>query len=388
MVGLATSASATEHPRKKGEFLTPAELAELGEKSKVSYGSKSVASSADLPVYQPPGFPKDGPLKGTPYPEISRGDNGSRSLTSYQLSPVAKKVLEEAEPLFQANDYKQALAIYLDAVSKDPKCYVLYLSIGDCYLFSGNPVAALENYDKAIELNADDYHGYWFRASALLDLGKPEEARHAYARALAMSPGKPSLLKAINASSSRLGIHAREELFHPQAMARPEGDAYVVYFVDTTYWWLYGMCRAVWLAEEGHRMELTGKPEHKWTSTEELECTFILLMRYRTERDKEGAREPQLDFLLEIFDSEQLDAFVNYDFASRVTSDYAILLDDKSQEKMTKFVEQFVFQKDVRMVRPARFELATFGFVVRRSIQLSYGRTPGQGLLEAEVYHV
>ena len=43
---------------------------------------------------------------------------------------------------------------------------------------------------------------------------------------------------------------------------------------------------------------------------------------------------------------------------------------------------------DRGVVRPARLELATFGFVVRRSIQLSYGRTSRTTAMRGtEVYH-
>ena len=189
-------AAAEEKPGKRGHFLTPRELAELGDKSEVQYATTIVKNGSELPTFRHPGLPKSGPLQGTPYPEISRGAGGSRSLFSFQPSAVASEALEEAEPLFQSKEYTQALPIYREASLKDPKCYVLYMSIGDCYLFSGNPVAALDNYDKAIALNPDDFHGYWFRASALLELGKPKEARHAYAKALAMSPRNQTLFAA------------------------------------------------------------------------------------------------------------------------------------------------------------------------------------------------
>ncbi len=344
--GIVTIAAGSDTPGKKGHFLTPRELAELGEQSKVGYSTTIVKDGSELPAFDRPGVPKDGPVPETPWPVISRESGGSRSLFSFRLSPGTLKALKDAEPLFQSEEYPEALPIYLEASRKDPECYVLYLSIGDCYLFSGNPVAALDNYDRAIELDPADYHGHWFRASALLELGRAEEARHSYARALAMSPGNPSLLKAINGRSGRLGVRATEELFHPRATARPEGEEYRIYTVDVPHWWLYGLCRAVWLAEAGHRKDLTGKTEHTWTSTEELECTGILLASYRTTRDEEkGAREPELDRLLEVLDSRQLGAFVNYEFGSRVARDYTLLLDDDSQEKLARFVERYVFQK-------------------------------------------
>lgn len=345
-LSIATWVAGGESPASRGRFLTPAELAELGDKSEVQYATTIVKNGADLPTFRHPGFPKDGPSKGTPYPKISEGADGSRSLYSFRLSAVASKALEEAEPLFQAKQYAQALRIYREASLKDPQCYVLYLSIGDCYLFSGNPPAALDNYDKAIALNPDDFHGYWFRASALVELANPEEARHSYAKALAMSPRNPTLLKAVNARSDRLGTRAREELFHPQAMARPEGDKFVIYTIDVPHWWLYGLCKAVWLAEAGHRKDLTGSTDLHWTNTEELECMGNLLARYRTDRDEgKGPPEPELDLLLGILGSGNLGDFVNYQFGSQVTPDYAILLDRASQEKLLQFVEHYVFDR-------------------------------------------
>ena len=346
VAGITSWAASDEPAGEQGHFLTPRELAELGEKSEVQYATTIVKNVSELPAFRHPGLPKSGLLQGTAYPVISRGSDGSRSLFSFRLSALASKALEDAEPLFQSKDYTRALPIYRKASLKDPKCYVLYMSMGDCYLFSGNPVAALDNYDKAIALNPDDFHGHWFRASALIELEKPEEARHAYARALAMAPQNQSLLKAINSRTGRLGVHAKEELFHPRAMARQEGDKFVIYTVEGLHWWLYGLCKAVWLAEPGHRRDLTGSTDQRWTNTEELECMANLLASYRTEKDDgKVSPEPELDLLLDVLSSGSLGSFVNYQFGSQVTSDYAILLDDESQAKLSRFVEQYVFEK-------------------------------------------
>jgi len=52
LIFVATLAAGEENAGKKGHFLTPRELAELGDKSKVSYATTIVKSGADLPNFR------------------------------------------------------------------------------------------------------------------------------------------------------------------------------------------------------------------------------------------------------------------------------------------------------------------------------------------------
>jgi tetratricopeptide (TPR) repeat protein len=340
----AMKPSALAGDKEKSGVLSPAELAQLADKSKVKYGTKIVQSESELPAVTYPGYPS-APRSPMAYPIVAKVPNGSRSVTQYVMTPATRKAFEEAEVQFQAKHYTEALEIYRKAAAEDPQSYLLHMEIGDSLLFAGNPVAALDEYDKALSLNPSDFHVSWFRGSALTDLKKFDEARKSYARALAMSPRNAKLIEAINNRSDRLGIEAREPIFHAKAVARQEGDSYVIYALPGNHWWIYGLCKAIWLAEEGHREALTGKKEHQWTNTGELECMANLLVSYRELRDSgKISHEPELDLLLTAMGDQQLGAFVTYEFGSQVTSEFVLYLDDPEQDKVANFVAHYVFQ--------------------------------------------
>src|SRR2546422_4979687 len=109
VVSLPTWGAGEEEAGRRSHFLTPRELADLGDKSKVHYATTTVKSGTDLPSFRHPGLPKGGPLQETPYPEISTGPDGSRALSSFRLSPIARKALEEADSLFQSKENAKAL---------------------------------------------------------------------------------------------------------------------------------------------------------------------------------------------------------------------------------------------------------------------------------------
>ena len=324
-------------------FLTPQELAELGDKSEVSYGTTIVDSPADLPPVLHPGFPEDAESLRLTFPRVLEGADGGRSLTAVEFPSSTAKALTQGESLFDNREYDKARVVYESALTADPKSSVLHSHIGDCYLLSGRPSEALKFYDESVTLNLSDYRGHWYRASALFELGRYDEAHRAYSQALAKAPRYQPILDVVRSRSAKLRLQVHGTVFEPKAISRREGDVYQIYTNDKTYWWLYGLCKAVWLAEEDHRRELTGESEHTWTSTEELECLGVLLARYKSERDS-GETEPeaQLDTLLGVLNEKLLGAFVFYEFGSRVTPHFSILLPPESQARIVQYVAEYV----------------------------------------------
>lgn len=351
---LSCSSTSAGSAGEKARFLTPQELAELGDKSKVSFATKLVNDPAELPILPHPGWSVDGKVEALRYPAIFTGAGGSRALGSFECTPRAMKALEMAEPLFQKKEYDSARAIYESALGEDPGCYLVALNAGDCYLFSGKADRALHLYDQAIKLNPADFHGHWFRGSALVALGRAEDARLAYSQALAMSPKQPNLLAAIRSKAYELGIDVRDEPFQPSATAGLDGKGVTIYTVDRPYWWIYGVCRGIWLAEESHRVEMTGEAQHRWTNTEDLECLGALLTQYKSFRDAgKTARERQLDTLLDVRDHHLLNGFAVYEFGSRVSPNVMLLLPETTRSEVADYVRTYVLRK----IEPGRSNL-------------------------------
>lgn len=325
---------------------TPAQIADIGGKSKVAFATKIVDAPEDVPEVRHPAWPAEGAVDPVPYPKVAVAADGGRALVYFECAPEAMEMLEKAEPLFQGKHYGRAKAMYDAALLADPTCYLADLSAGDCRLLSGDAASAVSYYEKARAANPFDYRVHWFLGDALLAAHRFDEAREAYVQALVLSPRNAKVLKAVASHAAKLEIEVHDVPFRPSAAAKLEGQGVTIYTVNGAHWWIYGVCRGLWLADTSYRVEMTGSAAHDWTSTEDLECLGALLSSYETLRSGgKAADEPQLDSLLEVRDRGLLGAYVLYEFGSHLSPNFTLLLPDASRDAIAGYVRAFVMPK-------------------------------------------
>ena len=263
-----------------------------------------------------------------------------------QMRPEVRRILEEAEPLYQEKKFVEAEARYAEALKISPNDYQVLLSYGDAAHFRGEFAIGLARYDKAVAANPHDHRGHFYRANALLELGRKKEALESYATAVALRPRHDLLRAGIEDRAETLGVKPRWDLLLPLANVSAAGDKIAVQVSLQPHWVAFAMCKAAWMAEPEYRKKRTGSATRvAFNSTEELECALNLLAIYVIELEKGAVeREPALDQLARIAEAKMLDDWVLFELATRVDPHLTVIQSKETRDALHAFILRFVLE--------------------------------------------
>lgn len=321
-------------------FLSPAEITKRLEESKVSYRVDGKDS--------PPGGWADAlwpqRVAEAQFPRVVIED-GERVVREWPENPEARKLLDEAEPLFQAKKYAEAGKLYARATEVCPDCYMAWNFRGDAAYFADDSAKALEFYRKAASLNPDDHRTWFFLGNALGKLGRFEEALDAWAQCLTLNPRYP-VIRQFFRNNSHLGLVIREDAISPRGYAEHQGDAVSIQF-DPNHdvgWFAFANCKALWLGEPSHRLEMTGTTEEHFNSLEELECLGAALVVHEDQKaqGKTESADPSLDRLYAIANDGMLLEAVLFEVGSRVHPQIVLTTDDTVRQRLKAYVRKHV----------------------------------------------
>ncbi|MBN1210440.1 MAG: tetratricopeptide repeat protein [Myxococcaceae bacterium] len=339
---VAEPAAAAERPAsfRRPDYLSPSEVVKRLEASKVSYRLD--------PKDSPPGGWAEQlwPMKVDPIP-LPRVvvEDGSRVLREWPTNPAAEAFLLQAEEHFKERRYPEAAKLYEQALAVCPDCYLARAYLGDALLFSGDAAGALVHYQKATELNPDDYRLHYFQGSALARLGRLKEAYEAFAWSLVLNPRNPSLRHFFRQNRG-LGMVLRDDVLVPRGSARQEGEEVLIEF-DPDYgaaWLAFANCKALWLGEASHREEMTGTAEHQFTSVEETECLISAAMVHAAQKEQgqDERADPSLERLVAVIEDGMVTELILFEMAARVHPQYTLTLDDEQRQRLKAYVLKYV----------------------------------------------
>ena len=330
------SVSGPEQP----PFLSPSEIVKRLEASKVSYRIEGKDS--------PPGgwaeslWPQR--VQAVEHPRVVV-QNGERVIRQWPQHAGARKLLDEAEPHFQAKRFEEAGKLYARATEACPDCYMAWNFRGDAAYFAGDAATALAHYRKAAALNPDDHRSWFFQGNALAKLGRFDEALEAWAWCLALNPRYP-VIRQFFRHNAHLGLFIREDAIVPRGYAERDGEGVSIQF-DPNHdpsWFAFANCKALWLGEPSHRQEMTGTTEEHFSSTEELECLGSALVVHQgmREQGKTEASDPTLDRLYGIAQDGMLLEAVLFEVGSRIHPQVILTTEEATRQRLKAYVLKHV----------------------------------------------
>ncbi len=317
------------------------------------------------------GEPSKSPATGMDCPRrdlstrvITKGKD--KSLEAWIATPEALKLLEEGEALYDAEKMSEAGEKYAAAIEADPQAASAYFFYGDTLMFGANESQrALEQYQKGIALDPTMPSGHLFASTALVRLGRLDEAREQIIQALVYYPGYEGVWKIADAQPRHWNARVTRFKFEPPAgyLGGDEKKGIDLYFGEAFEWGGYAMCKAAWAHEKRFAKK---HMKDGWSVEEERACLLNqLFSQYNSteaklveEKKKGGVANPVVTeaeiisalpplerHLFDVAESHLIDGYVLFEIIGQHCPLSLSIMADDALQQIEGYVRKYVVVK-------------------------------------------
>jgi tetratricopeptide (TPR) repeat protein len=336
------------------DLLGPADYLKILSESKLHYNITTQPAKTPMVEMQCPRRDESTRL-------VSEG-KGKR-LVNWAVKPEAMKLLAEGETLYGQKDYAGASEKYRAAIDADPAAVTAYYFYGDALLFGVNdPASALVQYRKGLALDPTMPSGHLFASTALVQLGRRDEAREEIVQALLYYPGYESVWE-LAAQPKRWNAKpiVRHPFDVPAGYVGVKGSDGIDIYAGADMKWLgYAMCKAVWANEKSFAKK------HKadgWSNEEEQACVLNQLMgdynateaAIEETKKKSGEAQPAVTkeeviaalspfdrHLWDVAQDRMLEGYVFFEIIGQHCPLSMSMMSDETKQEVEKYIRKYV----------------------------------------------
>jgi tetratricopeptide (TPR) repeat protein len=247
---------------------------------------------------------------------------------------------ELSQTFYAIKNFDKAIENANRALQLNPKCWLCYQALGNSYDDSGKSEEALANYQKAIDIAPNIGRLLYNKALTLQRLKRTPEAIADLEKAIQVEPGYASPYRLLGTLLSQRGeLYAAETQFKEFLKLEPKGDRAEAVskllkpgvHVDGQKlkadeasfdaYAKYGLTRVNWIVDLYRKKNLKATA-YRFTAEEELDALRSEASRWEEIRHaKPGAQDKELDRLSKIVDAGFLEPFVYSYWAQKSASE-------------------------------------------------------------------
>jgi tetratricopeptide (TPR) repeat protein len=338
------------------ELLGPAEYLQIMTDSKLRYNMLAEPSKTPVKVM-----------------ECARRDLSTRvvtkgttkSLVAWTLERTTRKLIEEGEVFYQAEKMAEAGEKFKAAIATDPDVASPYFLYGDTLLFGANDAeGALEHYRKGIALDPTVPLGYLFASTALVRLGRLDEAREQIIKAALYHPPYEIVWEvgAKNPQRWRMKPVTRFKFQPPAGYLGGNARKGIDIFAGKDFSWIgYASCKAVWANEK--KFSKQHGSDLGWSLEEERACVLNQMMaqynatqaKLEEEQKQSGVAAPEIkeeeimaalppleSHLFEVAQAKLLDGYILFEIIGQHCPLAMSMMQDEVMPEAEAYIRKYV----------------------------------------------